>query len=84
MKTTTLLRTSSQSEVYTKLWGSIIAGVLTLGISKLPFGSIGTKCHLNVDLVERHRIYYEGEGGGFPQIQACGECCESEFAHGSS
>jgi len=42
----------------------------TLGISRLPFGSPGTKCHLNVGLVERHRVYYKGEGGGFPQVQA--------------
>jgi glycine cleavage system protein P-like pyridoxal-binding family len=32
--------------------------------------SPGTKCHLDVGLVERHKIYYKGEGGGFPQVQA--------------
>jgi hypothetical protein len=42
-------------------------GVPTLGISGLPFGSLETKCHLDV---ERHKIYYKGEGGGFPQVQA--------------
>jgi hypothetical protein len=36
----------------------------------LPLGSPETKCHLDVGLVERHKIYYKGEGGGFPQIQA--------------
>jgi hypothetical protein len=45
-------------------------GVLTLGISRLPFGSPGTKCHLDVGLVERHRVYYKGQGGGFPQVRA--------------
>jgi len=45
-------------------------GVPTLGISRLPFGSPGTKCHLDVGLVERHIIYYKGEGGGFPQVRA--------------
>jgi hypothetical protein len=50
--------------------GPKIAGVPTLGISKLPFGSLETKCHLNVGLVERHRIYYKGEGGGFLQVRA--------------
>ncbi len=30
----------------------------------------GTKCHLDVGLVERHRVYYKGEGGGFPQVRA--------------
>jgi len=42
----------------------------SLGISGLSFGSPGTKCHLDVGLVERHKIYYKGEGGGFPQVQA--------------
>ncbi len=28
-----------------------------------------TKCHLDVGLVERHIIYYNREGGGFPQVQ---------------
>jgi len=45
-------------------------GVLTLGISRLPFGSLKTKCHLDVSLVERHKVYYKGEGGGFPQVRA--------------
>ncbi len=43
-------------------------GVPTLGISGLPFGNPGIKCHLHVGLVERHRVYYKGEGGGFPQV----------------
>jgi len=43
--------------------------VPTLGISGLPFGSPGTKCHLDVSLVERHKVYYKGEGGGFPQVR---------------
>jgi hypothetical protein len=29
-----------------------------------------TKCHLDVGLMERHKIYYKGEGGGFPQVRA--------------
>jgi hypothetical protein len=41
-----------------------------LGISGFPFGSPGTKCHLDVGLMERHRVYYKGEGDGFPQVQA--------------
>ncbi len=44
--------------------------VPTLRISGLPFGSPRTKCHLDVDLVERHIVYYKGEGGGFPQVWA--------------
>jgi hypothetical protein len=30
----------------------------------------GTKSHLDVAPVERCRVYYKGEGGGFPQIRA--------------
>jgi len=44
--------------------------VLVVRISRLPLGSPGTKCHFDVGLVERRRIYYKGEGGGFPQVQA--------------
>jgi hypothetical protein len=36
---------------------------------KLPLGSLGTKSHLDVSLVERHKVYYKGEGGGFPQVR---------------
>jgi len=47
-----------------KLWASVISG-----ISGLPLGSLGTKCHLGVSLVGRHKVYYKGEGGGFPQVR---------------
>jgi hypothetical protein len=53
-----------------KVMGPKVVGVPNLAISKLPFGSFGTKCHLDVGLVERHIVYYKGEGGGFPQVQA--------------
>ncbi len=39
-------------------------------ISGLPLGSPGTKCHLDVGPVARHKVYYKGEGSGFPQIRA--------------
>ncbi len=41
-------------------------GVPTLGNFETP----ETKCHLDVGLVERHRVYYKGEGGGSPQVRA--------------
>jgi hypothetical protein len=47
-----------------------VAGVLTLAISGLPFGSPGTKSHLDVGLAERCRVYYMGESGGFPRVWA--------------
>jgi len=37
-------------------------------ISGLPFGNPETKCHLDMGLVEKHTIYYKGEGGGSPQV----------------
>jgi hypothetical protein len=55
--------------LHTKLWGPKVTRVPTLAISGLPFGSPGTKSHLDVGLVERHKVYYKGEGGGFPQVQ---------------
>jgi hypothetical protein len=54
--------------LHTKLWGPKVAGVPSLGISGLPFGSPRTKCHLDVGLVERHIIHYKGEGGDFLQV----------------
>jgi hypothetical protein len=60
----------STGVLHTKLWGPKVTGVPTLGISRVPFGSPGTKCHLDVGLVERHKVYYKGEGDGFPQVRA--------------
>jgi len=56
--------------LHTKLWGPKVARVPTLVISRLPLGSPGTKSHLDVGFVERHKVYYNGEVGGFPQVQA--------------
>jgi hypothetical protein len=56
--------------LHTKLWGPKVTRVSTLGISRFPFGSPGTKCHLDVGLVKKDRVYYKGEGGGFPQVRA--------------
>jgi hypothetical protein len=44
--------------------------VSSVGISGLSFKSPRTKCHLDVAPMERHKIYYKGEGGGLPQVQA--------------
>jgi hypothetical protein len=56
--------------LHTKVWPSKVTRVPTLGISRLPFESPRTKCHLDVGLMERHKVYYKGEGGGFPQVRA--------------
>jgi hypothetical protein len=50
-----------------KLCALKVPGVLVGGISGLPRGSPGTKSHLDVGPVESHRVYYKGEGGGFPK-----------------
>jgi hypothetical protein len=56
--------------LHAKLLGFKIIRILTLAILGPPFRSLGTKCHLDLSLVERHRVYYKGEGGGFLQVQA--------------
>jgi len=58
----------SIGSLHTKLWGPKVVEVLIVKISVLPFGNTGKKCHLDVGLVEKHIIYYKGEGGGFPQV----------------
>jgi len=55
--------------LHTKLWRLKVAGVLTLAISELPLWSPRTKSHLDVGPVETCKVYYKGEGGGFPQVQ---------------
>jgi len=55
---------------HTKLWGPKVARVSTLGILGFPFRNLETKCHLDVGLVEKHIVYYKGEGCGFPQVRA--------------
>ncbi len=54
----------------TKLWAPKLVGVPILGNLGLPLGSPGTKCHLDAGPVASHKVYYKGEGGGFPQVQA--------------
>jgi hypothetical protein len=65
--------------LHAKLCTPKVAGVLTMRISGLPLGSPRTKSHLDVAHVERRKIYYKGEGGGFPQVRAvvnfvCSNC----------
>jgi hypothetical protein len=56
--------------LFAKLWGSKVAGVPFGTISGLPLGSPGKKSHLDVAFVESYKVYYKGEGGGFPQVWA--------------
>jgi hypothetical protein len=61
---------TSIRSLHTKLWAPKVVGVPTLGILGLPLGSPGTKWHLDIGLVAKHKVYYKGEGGGFPQVRA--------------
>jgi hypothetical protein len=51
--------------LHRKLCALEVAKVPVVGISGLPFGSPRTKSHLDAAPVERRKIYYKGEGGGF-------------------
>ncbi len=51
-----------------KLCAPKVAGILTMRISGFPLGNLGTKSHLDVALMERRKVYYKKEGGGFPQV----------------
>ncbi len=53
-----------------KLWASKVSGVQTGTISRLHFGSLGKKNHLDASAAESCREYYMGEGGGFPRVRA--------------
>jgi hypothetical protein len=53
-----------------KVMGPQSCGVLTLIISRLPLGSPRTKSNLDVGLMGSHKVYYKGEGGGFPQVRS--------------
>jgi hypothetical protein len=50
-----------------------------VGILRLPLGSPGTKCHLDVGLVERHKVYYKGGRWRLPPSSGRGESCESKL-----
>jgi hypothetical protein len=58
--------------LHKKLCALKVAGVPVGGISGLPCGSPGTKSHLDVASMESHRVYYKGEGVGFPKGEGAG------------
>jgi hypothetical protein len=48
-----------------------VMGLQSRGSPNLrEFGSPETKNHLDVGSAASHRVYYKGEGGGFPQFRA--------------
>jgi len=67
----TLLQTASWSKVYSQSYGAPKSRVSQLArFWDSHSGVSGEKSHLDVGPVERCRVYYKGEGGGFPQVQA--------------
>jgi hypothetical protein len=72
--------------LHAKLWARKIAWVLTVRILKLPFGSPGTKCHLDgaswtsIEYSIRGKVVASPSSG---YGESC-QICECEFAHGLS
>jgi hypothetical protein len=52
--------------LHAKLWALKVGPQIAKVVGALTLA----KCHLDVGLMERHIVYYKGEGGGFPQVQA--------------
>jgi hypothetical protein len=53
-----------------ELWPHKVARVQTGTILGFPLKSPETKSHLDAAPVERRRVYYMGESGGFPRVRA--------------
>jgi hypothetical protein len=70
-KATTFLWTALWSEVYSQSYGVPKSRESPrAGFRDSHARVLGEKSHLNVGPMERPRIYYKGEGGGFPQVRA--------------
>jgi len=70
-KATTLLKITLQSEVCSQSYGaSKSQKSYRAGFRDFRARVPGEKSHLDVGPVERPRVYYKGEGGGFPQVWA--------------
>jgi hypothetical protein len=67
----TLLQTSPQLEVFTRSYCLPKSRKSQFGeFRNSQFGSCRKKWHLGASLVAKHKEYYKGEGGGFPQVWA--------------
>jgi hypothetical protein len=86
-RATTSVKTSLRSEVKARsydLSNSRESKTGTLAwISGLQLGSPGKKCHFDVGAVERRRVYFMGEGAGFPRVRAV-VCLVVQSARGLS
>jgi len=71
MRFTTLFQTTSRSKVCSQSYGvpkSQESQLARFRDSRLGFP--GKKNHLDMGSVANHRVYYKGEGDGFPQVRA--------------
>jgi len=69
-RATTLLQIAPQSEVYSQSYGAPKLRESRLAQFRDSHSGVpGEKSHLDVGPVERCRVYYKGEGGGFPQVR---------------
>jgi hypothetical protein len=71
MMVITLFQTSSQSKVCTRRYGPPTSQESQFQeFWDFQLGSPKKKWHLGVDPMAKHKKYYNGEGGGFPQVWA--------------
>ncbi len=69
-RATTLLSTAPQSKVCLQSYGAPKSRKSQLaGFWDSHSGVPGEKSHLDVGSMASHRVYYKGEGGGFPQVR---------------
>ncbi len=70
-RATTLLQTAPRFKVFSQSYGDPKSQKSQLARFRDSHeGVSGEKSHLDVGPVERCRVYYKGEGGGFPQVRA--------------
>jgi len=71
MNVTSLLQNVPQSEVCSQSYGTPKSRESQLAQFRDSHSRVpGEKSHLNVGPMERCRVCYKGEGGGFPQVRA--------------
>jgi len=69
-RTTTLLQITPQSEVCSQSYGDPKSRESQLARFRDSHSGVpGEKSHLDVGSVASHKVYYKGEGGGFPQVR---------------
>jgi len=70
-RATTLLQTASWSKVCSQSYGAPKSWKSQMAqFRDSHLGVLREKNHLNVGFVASHKVYYKGEGGGFPQVRA--------------